>query len=216
MAGELLGERWMVRENIDLEEFWSGYDPTTYFMQDADGAGTPAMEHDAMCGHCVAGTFVMSAFPVFAAEAGASSRLPESADPPFPPVYPYFFSTAQIYGREHMNNVIRLVRNDDYPFSGDIEVDGSPLNLTGATITMTAKWSYKHTSNVFQLSNATSGITVTDAAGGEVDVEIPASATATLPDTETPLVYDIEVLTASGKTHTVARGTLLVLPDATV
>jgi hypothetical protein len=212
MASELLGERFTVLTNIPPVEFLS-VDHTTNFIQDA-GLGDPAMNVAVAVGMARMGAFAMSSFPVFV-DAADASRLPVSSDPPFPPVYPYFFSTAQIYGRENMNNVIRFVRGDTYTFDGEIELGGVALNLTGASITMTAKWSLKDSSSVFQLTES-SGITITDAAAGAITVVIPPSATTGLPDVETVLKYDIEVVTSGSSVYTVARGELIIFPDATI
>jgi hypothetical protein len=211
MASALEGERFTIGAEVPLEELFT-VDYTELYMTDT-GAGDPAMESGLITGIGSAQSFAMTTFPVF--EDSVAPQLPGSADPPFPPTYPYFFSTAQIYGRENMNNVLRCVRGDNFSFTGVVEVADAPLNLTGATITMTAKWNLMDSSNVFQLSVG-NGITISDAAAGEITVLFPTSATSSLPPTEVTLKYDVQVITAAAKTYTVARGDLVVVPDATV
>jgi hypothetical protein len=211
---ELQGERFVILSEIPPVVIFTT-DYTTYRSLDTDGVGGTSMECGTRCGLGRFPFFAMSTFPLAAEDETGSSRLPESADPPFPPVYPYFFSTDLVYGRENMNNVLTMTRGDTYTFSGTTELDGVALNLTGATIVMTAKWSVQDSTYVFQLLEG-SGITVTDAAAGAITVVIPASATTGLPDTEVKLRYDIEVTTAANNVYTVARGDLVVQPDVTV
>lgn len=143
--------------------------------------------------------------------------LPPDADPPFPPVYPYLFSTDQIYGRDNLSLNLKMVRGDTYTFDATIMLNGAPVDLTGGIVRMTAKWALSDTdlNAVFQLSTATSGITVLSATAGEIRVTIPSSATSSLPAKKVELPYDIQFVNSAGDIYTVLLGTLVIVPDAT-
>ena len=146
------------------------------------------------------------------------TTLPAVADPPFPPVYPYFFSTEDIYGRDHLSLNIKMVRGDTYKFDAAIILNGSPVDITGGTVRMTAKWSLANldAAAVFQLSSATTGIVITSATAGEIQVTIAAANTSSLPAKKVELPYDIQFVDSIGAVYTVLYGTLTVVPDATI
>lgn len=124
-----------------------------------------------------------------------------------------------------MNNTnLSTVRGDTFPF--DIRVintsTGEPENLTGGSLTMTAKWSYTQeptdddiTGYVFQVSSPSSGIVFISPSAGTANVTIPSSATAGLPFNEVNLVYDIQFIDAALNRFTVMRGILNVVPPVT-
>ena len=144
--------------------------------------------------------------------------LPPDADPPFPPVYPYLFSTNDIYGRDNLSLNLKFVRGDSYSFNAAIILNGQPVDLTGGIVRMTAKWSVSDidANAVFQLSSATSGITITSATAGEIRVDIPSSATTSLPAKKVELPFDIQFVNSVGKVFTVLYGTLVIVPDVTI
>jgi len=144
--------------------------------------------------------------------------LPPDADPPFPPVYPYLFSTNDIYGRDNLSLNLKFVRGDSYSFNAAIILNGQPVDLTGGIVRMTAKWSVSDidANAVFQLSSATSGITITSASAGEIRVDIPSSATTSLPAKKVELPFDIQFVNSLGKVFTVLYGTLVIVPDVTI
>lgn len=145
----------------------------------------------------------------------ATTTLPRDTDPPFPPVWPRLFSTDVLYGRDHLNLQLTMVRGDTYSFNIAITQDGDPFNLTGYTLTMTAKWNVRDTGNVFQLTSPASGIIITDAVNGLATVTVSPSNTSSLPPHVVDLRYDIQA--SSGSTiYTPIRGILRVLPDVTV
>ena len=113
--------------------------------------------------------------------------------------------------------VIRMIRKDDYTFNIGVLQEGAAFNLTGCTVYMTAKYSYSDAdgSAVFQLSTSGGQITVTNAAGGLATIAIPSSATSSLANRVTHLLFDIQVVTGASKRHTVMRGTLIVNPEVT-
>ena len=213
MASTLEGERFTFLTPVAPICFWD-LDPETYYIQAAP-SGDPAMETDTACGLGRISAFAMGTFPLFVQEV-SSGILPESADPPFPPVYPYFFSTDLVYGRDKMNTVIRVVRGDSYSFDVAVLLDDEPYQLTNVSLTMTAKWSREDSdaNAVFQ-KTLTSGITITSVADGTLQIDLSPSDTASLPPTEVVLKYDIQLVDGL-KVYTVARGDLYVSPDVTV
>lgn len=143
---------------------------------------------------------------------------PPDSDPPFPPVYPYFFSTEDIYGRDHLSLNIKMVRGDTFQFDAVITRDSLPVDLTDGTIRMTVKWSVADpdVDAVFQLSSATSGITITDAEEGAYSVTIAHALTTSLPSKKVELPYDIQFVDVAGNVYTVLQGILTVVPDVTL
>lgn len=147
-----------------------------------------------------------------------TSDLPPDADPPFPPVYPYLFATDDIYGRDHLSLNLKMVRRDTYKFAATIVLDGEPVDLTGGTVRMTAKWSVSDADDdaVFQLSSTIpSEIEVTSAVDGEILVTIASALTDSLPYRKVELPYDIQFVDVSGNVYTVLYGTLTIVPDVT-
>ncbi len=183
----------------------------------ADISGTPAAAIQNMVG-----AIILPAVAVFyddcTCEPSTSGDLPPDADPPFPPVYPYLFTTNTIYGRDNLSLNLKFVRGDSYSFNAAIILNGQPVDLTGGIVRMTAKWSVSDidANAVFQLSSATSGITITSASAGEIRVDIPSSATTSLPAKKVELPFDIQFVNSVGKVFTVLYGTLVIVPDVTI
>jgi phage terminase large subunit-like protein len=139
-------------------------------------------------------------------------------DPPSPPVWPYLFSTAVVYGRESYVVNLRMTRGDEFIFNIAVVLDGVAVNITGKTLRMTAKWSADDADAdaVFSLtSTGSAGITVTNAAGGLATVTVAPAKTSSLPARQVSLVYDIQLHTDATDPKTIASGTLLVRPDVT-
>lgn len=89
--------------------------------------------------------------------------------------------------------------------------NNAPLNLTGATIYMTAKNSIADADpGVFQLTSPASGISITNAVGGLAEAVVSPSLTTGFTANPTVLVYDIKVKEASGDVTTLESGTLKV------
>lgn len=147
--------------------------------------------------------------------------LPDAADPPFPPVwgpYPTAFSTSILYGREGVGVINLLVRGDTYVMDLTAIQDSSDnaLDLTGATLTMTAKFNVTddNADALFELTTTGGGIVITDATAGEFTVTIPPAATLDCPFIKTIIFYDIQY-SLSGTIYTILRGQLIVVPDIT-
>jgi hypothetical protein len=112
-----------------------------------------------------------------------------------------------------------MVRGDTYTFDAAIILNGAAVDLTGGTVRMTAKWSVSNADNaaVFQLTSVGSdGITITDAAAGEIRVTISSARTTSLPARKVELPYDIQFVNSLGSVFTVLYGTLTVVPDVTI
>lgn len=183
----------------------------------ADISGTPAAAMPFMVGAIVIPTIGIF-YDDCTCDESTTGDLPPDADPPFPPVYPYLFSTDQIYGRDNLSLNLKMVRGDTYIFDATIMLNGVPVDLTGGIVRMTAKWALSDSdvNAVFQLSTATSGITVTSTTAGEIRVTIPSSATSSLPAKKVELPYDIQFVNSAGDIYTVLLGTLVIVPDATI
>ena len=85
------------------------------------------------------------------------------------------------------------------------------MNLTGYTAKMQARRSYGGALG-FELSTENNRILL-GGAGGTVSLEMPPTETAELPTGN--FVYDLE-LTAGGVVRKLIRGTVVVLPEATI
>lgn len=143
--------------------------------------------------------------------------LPITSDPPFPPVWPYFWSTGEIYGRDHLSVNLKMVRSDTYAFEIAVILNGAAVDLTGGVLTMTAKWDVVDldANAVFVRSTGNGGIVVTDATGGLATVTIASANTTALPAHTVNLVYDIQLVNTLGNIYTVLNGILTVVPDVT-
>jgi hypothetical protein len=93
-----------------------------------------------------------------------------------------------------------------------------PVDLTGARVWFTAKRAVADADGaaVIRLDNqALGGVTVTSAVGGQFVVRSMPISTVNYPDTETEMVFDVQVLDAAGRVSTAERGTLSLLADVT-
>lgn len=141
--------------------------------------------------------------------------LPINADPPFPPVWPYTWNTGLVWGRENLTQNLRCIRGNDLEFHFRITRNGDDIDITGATLTLTAKWNVKDTVAVFTCSIG-DGLTVVDAATGSVDALINKTKTKTgIPLHQVPLFYDVQMEQASGLRSTVLYGVLTISPNVT-
>lgn len=98
---------------------------------------------------------------------------------------------------------------------------GLTVNLSNAKVWFTAKAVRSDADNDadFQKSatepTAAQGITWTDAANGEFQVEIQPGDTAGQPDTDTELFWDCQLKTSAGEVYTLKQGKLFISPDVT-
>ena len=114
---------------------------------------------------------------------------------------------------------ITLVRLNNLELSGVATIDGAPADISGASLTFTAKWNPQDSdaSAVFQLGSASplSGITITAPLEGRFLIAIPDTATSSLPYNTTILAYDLLLTTPLGSRITINRGSLIVVPNVT-
>lgn len=114
---------------------------------------------------------------------------------------------------------LTMVRRDDFVFDFAAFIDAAAFDLTGATVTFTAKYNDfdADADAVVHLDNALlGGITINAMpTTGLGVVTIPAAATATLPNHKTRLYYNMRVVTAAAKAKTIRRGFLIVLSNTT-
>ena len=77
---------------------------------------------------------------------------------------------------------LEMYRGDTYPFDVTVENAGSPINVTGFTFRMTAKYDISDSDSnaVFSITSP-GNITLTDPTNGEILVTIPTSAISSLP-----------------------------------
>ena len=147
-----------------------------------------------------------------------TSELPPSADPPFPPVWPYPFVGGLIYGREHLGMNLRMIREDDFVFSAIvIDENGDPEDLTDCVLTLRAKWNVRDAdaSSVFVCtSDPANGIVINPpATDGNFTVTIASSKTTALPLYRVFLTYQIRLVRADASIKTILKGTLIVAPN---
>jgi hypothetical protein len=102
-------------------------------------------------------------------------------------------------------SMLQFIEGDEYAFTVTVKVppDGVALNITGATVTMTARTAFDAAA-VFT-KTVGDGITLTTPTSGIMDIVIPGTDTTNLGGTA--LFYDIEVI-VGGLTHTVLRGSI--------
>jgi hypothetical protein len=183
-------------------------------IQVSDGTDTFAL-FSPMFGYWGPGAQVYIPDGIFGCSADAG--LPPDADPPFPPVYPYPFVSDLLYGKEHLDVTIRMIRGDTYEFVFRVVQDGDSFPITGATFWMTAKWDVEDADldAVFQISTA-DDIAILSESEGRVGVIIKPAKTIGLPAHIVTLPYDIQMKASGGEIYTVLRGTLVVTPDVTV
>ncbi len=112
---------------------------------------------------------------------------------------------------------IRATRGDSERYLLTITEDAAAVDLTDASIWMTAKRRARDAdaAAVFQ-KTVGDGITITNAAGGLARVDLVPGDTEDLPARSIQLVYDVQVKLDDGRVLTPISGVLTVEPDVTV
>ena len=111
--------------------------------------------------------------------------------------------------------MIEIIRGDTRILYAQVFTDTSqtqPYSLTGV---QAIKWTLRETHNgkIRMQKTVSNGITVTNAAGGLLEVLLPAADTATLPPGR--CVWDIEITDSGGSVHTPVIANMVVVPDVT-
>lgn len=97
------------------------------------------------------------------------------------------------------------------------DASGNPLDLTDASVWMTAKEAFTDTDDAATFQKTIgAGITVLDEDNGVILVELDPEDTSTLDAVRTRLVYDIQVKDADDAISTPISGKLTVYPDVTI
>lgn len=112
---------------------------------------------------------------------------------------------------------LEMLCGDTFQFTITVTRAGSPVNLTGASLWVTAKHKKSDLDSqaVFQLTIG-SGIVVTDAAGGIAAATVVPSNTTALRGADTSLYFDVQLKESGGATtSTLVKGDLLVEADVT-
>lgn len=93
------------------------------------------------------------------------------------------------------------------------------INLTGGKAYFTAKRSITGTDELAEIRLGSqaplAGVTIQNAPGGILRVDVPPAATKGFQNDPVVLAYDVEVVEATGQVTTVMRGLLTVSPDVT-
>ena len=110
---------------------------------------------------------------------------------------------------------LQFPRGDTYEIKASYSINGAAINLDGATIWMTAKYSKRQPDSeaVFQIGTFTGDIVVTDAAVGNFSIIIPIGATYAIPDSLVqPMVYSVVIELPTDSSGKVARNTVMEGP----
>jgi hypothetical protein len=146
----------------------------------------------------------------FISNAAASLPPNNAIDPPSP----YVFNP---YGAQYLNLNIKMIRANDYAFNIQVVLNGTPVNLTGGTLRMSAKWRVTDpdSAEVFSVYSPSNGIAFVNATAGTATVTIASDLTnvTAVPFHRIDLPYDIQFTTAAGLRYTVMYGTLTILPN---
>lgn len=118
------------------------------------------------------------------------------------------------------NSDYTMVRGDTFRLLVQVKNQyGAEKSIVGSKVWFTVKRQYidPDTLAVHRADSldGSGDVVITDPSRGYVSVRMPAFKTQGFPDTIDSLVYDVQVLDASGDVVTVERGKLSVAPDVT-
>lgn len=110
---------------------------------------------------------------------------------------------------------IEFHRGDDAEFAGAVKLSGAAYPLAGASLRFTAKLKTTDADGAALIVKTIgAGIVVTDVDAGLYRVDFVPADTAAMVEPIPRLVFDVQLRTAAGKTHTIDEGFLYVKPDA--
>lgn len=105
------------------------------------------------------------------------------------------------------------------PQSVDTNVSAANISAASSSATFICRGKYAHgdsdASAIFTLASPASGISVTSASGGQLDLLFAPGDTSVLPPREVPVVWDLQMI-LSTKVYTLIKGEMLVKPDVTI
>lgn len=134
--------------------------------------------------------------------------MSETVDVAFPPLWPW-----SVFSSTGVGPNFTVYRGSAFEFARTVyNSNGTAVDITGDTLTLTAKYNYGDASPVFTRATGGSGIVLTTPSSGIYTVTISASNTSGLPPYPVDLVYDIK-RTHSGTVTTILSGIITVLPD---
>ena len=95
------------------------------------------------------------------------------------------------------------------------QADDSPLDLTGYKVRMMARASYDDAVPTISLSTIEppGGITITDPAGGQFQLNMNAAATGALKFSK--IMYDLEIESGAGLVTRLLEGNVTLIPEVT-
>jgi len=112
-----------------------------------------------------------------------------------------------------IQNIINQVVGDDITILATVKsADGSILDVSGSTSTITVKESY--TDQDSAAISQTQGTLVTDGTDGKIEFNVPHTDTENVDPTKT-YVYDAQVELSNGRKYTILRGELTFLQQVT-
>lgn len=169
----------------------------------------------AEAGIAITGMGQAGLFGMFGSDCDCSSVPPTPPGPsPVDPPAVYVFSDV----RDYLNLNLTMVRADDFSFDIAVVLNGVPINLTGGTLRMTAKWKVTDpdADEVFSVSTPSNGIFFIDATVGTATVTIASALTnvTAIPFHKIDLPYDLRFTDSGGVISTVMRGLLTILPNS--
>jgi hypothetical protein len=108
---------------------------------------------------------------------------------------------------------LEIYRNTDATFNLVVRLNGTPTNITGATLKFIAKWNPTDPDeNAVVSFSGAPNFTIIGAAGGVATMHIPASATFSLPNEVQKAEYAIGMM-LDAKSHIIAHGPLIIHPN---
>lgn len=110
----------------------------------------------------------------------------------------------------------RVFRGRTKTWTGTVKVNGVARNLATDKLFFTVKETFAKTDGeaLFQ-HTITSGITLTNTAGGVFSYGVYPADTENCPTSRKVYQYDLSIVYASGEKHTLDSGSLEVVPDVT-
>lgn len=112
--------------------------------------------------------------------------------------------------------VLSMYRGDDRQFNLAFTKNGSPYNLTGGSMWITAKLKVSDADSAAQFQKKIgSGITIVSAVDGTATLTVSASDTDDMSDEQTELFCDVQIKDSTGNIVTPTAFKLIVNPEIT-